>query len=421
MHILIVTAHLPYPLVLGGQVGTFQLIRGLSKAHQITILFPTYSPDDERSVAELHKLLPNVEIIPYTSSLRSTHSKAKTIEKAIRKWVGQTKEWTGVRMVKGLFFPDSFVSIQSEVLKQHILSRVHAGQVDIIQIDFPWMMGVVNDVPPSIPSIYVEHEIPFIIALRHFRSAETPIEKWLWRKRQYYYKKQEVALGQKYHAIITLTEVDKCILQRVLPDKPIFVSPLGIDTFYYQPTREDHNYGKIAFMGSWKHYPNVDGLKFFFKHIFPIIKVDKPDVRMFILGDFNGIDKRALSSEPSVIWTGFVEDTRPYLEGSVFIAPLRIGSGLRMKILEAMSMGCPVVSTSVGCEGIPARDGEDIFVEDDPGNFARRILYLMENPKQATEVGQNGRKMVVREYNYENVAKIREKIYQQVLAEFDAN
>lgn len=408
MRILIVSP-LPYPLIAGGQVGTFQMIRGLSKRHQITILSPT---EDEKSVAELRKLLPNVEIITYASSPIKVHSKDGHLNKMIQE---RTKAWARFQRVKGLFSSSEFTYRQPEDLKQHILNIIHARQIDILQVNFPWMMGVVNYVPPSIPSVFGEYEIPFIVASRYFQYAENVFEKCQWLKKQYYYKKQEIMLGRKYHAIITLTEVDKRILQRVLPHKPIFVSPLGTDTFYYRPTGENYICRKITFMGNWRHPPNVDGLRFFFKQIFPIIKEEMPDIMMFILGDFDGIDKGALSRDPSVVWTGFVEDTRSYLEGSVFVVPLRIGSGIRIKILEAMSMGCPVVSTSVGCEGIPARHGKDIFIENNPSNFARRISYLIENQKQAMEVGQNARKMIVREYDLEKVVERREKVYQEIL------
>jgi glycosyltransferase involved in cell wall biosynthesis len=151
--------------------------------------------------------------------------------------------------------------------------------------------------------------------------------------------------------------------------------------------------------------PNEDAMQFFCREVLPLIRVDEPDVRLSIVGRAPTPAVRLLASEPGIHVTGRVDDVRPYMnEAAVYVVPLRIGGGTRLKIFEAMSMGKAVVSTTVGAEGLPVTNGEHLLLADEPRTLARAVVDLLRDTGRRTQLATAARALVVERYDWSAVA-----------------
>jgi len=173
------------------------------------------------------------------------------------------------------------------------------------------------------------------------------------------------------------------------------------------------------FLGNYPHDPNRDAVIWFYEEMWPLIKREVPEVRFYVVGKDPTPDLRELARrDPAVVVTGTVDDVRPYFERSkVFVCPVRIGGGFRGKILEAMSMGLPIVSTSLGAEGVPAESGGQMFIEDDPEAFAHRVVELLRNEGLCRRLGDEARRMAVDCFSWEKGVELLEQVLEEVLAE----
>jgi glycosyltransferase involved in cell wall biosynthesis len=190
-----------------------------------------------------------------------------------------------------------------------------------------------------------------------------------------------------------------------LPTKPTVVVPNGVDLEHFQPTDRPRDPTSIVFTGSIDYRPNTDAVTYFVREIFPQIIQGHPDATFMVVGMRPPEQVKSLAGR-NVIVTGQVPDVRPYLaRASVVIAPLRMGSGTRLKLLGAMAMGAAVVSTTLGCEGLAVRGGEHLLVADQPHLFARDVVRLLNDPGLASELGRQGRALVEREYGWASAAQ----------------
>jgi glycosyltransferase involved in cell wall biosynthesis len=180
----------------------------------------------------------------------------------------------------------------------------------------------------------------------------------------------------------------------------------GVDADYFHPDNGNEQPNSLVFTGSMDWMPNEDGVRYFLHSILPLIRREIPEVTFTIVGRKPSEKLRAAAaSESGVHVTGTVDDIRPYVrEGAVYVVPLRIGSGTRLKIFEAMAMGKPIVSTTLGAEGLPISDGGDISIADQPAEFARKVCLLLRDPKERRRLGSAARQLVEQHYSWSAVA-----------------
>jgi glycosyltransferase involved in cell wall biosynthesis len=158
--------------------------------------------------------------------------------------------------------------------------------------------------------------------------------------------------------------------------------------------------------------PNVDAVLWFVKEVGPLIRAEVPDFHFFVVGQRPHRRLEPLRGDQSVTVTGWVEDVRPYIAGAaVYVAPLRMGGGTRLKLLEAMAMSKPVVATPLGAEGYPVADGRELVLADTPTEFARAVIALLHSPARRTELGQNARAFVERRYDWRVIVPCVERVY----------
>ncbi len=227
----------------------------------------------------------------------------------------------------------------------------------------------------------------------------------------------ETKIAEWFDRVTMVSPLDKeCIISEN-NNLPVSVVPMGVDLDYYQPNRHKDQELNLLFTGTIKYFPNKDAVLFFYNRIYPLIKSAIPDnVKFYVVGNYPPRSIAELTSNGDIIVTGHVEDIRPYFDKStVFVCPLRSGSGMQTKLLEAMAMGVPIVTTSMGATAIvDAVAGKDIIIADDVKSFAKEVIRLLKDKDLRCNIAQNARKLVEEKYNWRLIVDNLNEIYQSV-------
>jgi glycosyltransferase involved in cell wall biosynthesis len=287
---------------------------------------------------------------------------------------------------------------------------LEADNYDIVQMEFP-MMGHF-DLKTDAIKILDEHNIEYDNFYGWWKTSQKPI-----RKAHYYreFKKsyhEEISACRKMDAIFVVSERDKMILNKEVPSKPKILIPNGVDTSYFRSNGENIEPYSMVFTGMMGYYPNYDGILYFLDEIFPLIIKRIPEAKIYIVGNRPPKILQDRSAD-NVIVTGFVDDVRPYVwRSSVYVVPLRMGGGTRLKVLEALAMKKPVITTSIGCEGIDVKDGESVIIEDSPEQFAERTIELLNNLAMRKALSLNGYELIRATYDWEIITQKMDETYQ---------
>jgi glycosyltransferase involved in cell wall biosynthesis len=276
---------------------------------------------------------------------------------------------------------------------------------DVIICDFvvaaaaiPWEVAC--------PKVIFTHNVEALIWKRHFEVSRNPVWKMAsWGEYQKMIRFERHFLNKSEH-VLTVSEADKDFFSEFVDRSKMTVISTGVDTDYFRPDNGNEQPNSLVFTGSMDWMPNEDGVLYFLHSILPSIRREIPEVSFTIVGRKPSEKLReAAASDPRVHVTGTVDDIRPYVrEGSVYVVPLRIGSGTRLKIFEAMAMGKAIVSTTLGAEGLPISDGVDILKADSPEAFARKVCLLLRNAEERRRLGSAARQLVERHYSWSSVA-----------------
>ena len=216
-----------------------------------------------------------------------------------------------------------------------------------------------------------------------------------------------------FDKLVVMSEVDRSKVGRCLPGHCVEVVPNGVDLDCFGPMERDSEQKRLVFLGGAGHYANVDGLEYFIKEIFGRIRSEIPDLRLHVIGQGWETCSGKSDCGSAVEFTGFVEDLRECFAGmSVLVTPIRIGGGTRLKILEAMALGVPVVSTSIGCEGIAVEDGRHILVADSAICFAEKVLQVFGDAKLRKQLTEEAYALVKERYGWETIVRKMETVYE---------
>lgn len=382
LRILIVTPSLPYPLVWGFGIRVYQIIKYLAKQHSVTVL--AYAgPDDEDSA----------------DALRQTGATIVTVVRDEPTTVAKRQAQLG-----SLFATDSFQwqSLESAAMQSAIDRLLVEEQFDIIQVESSQMSRF--KFASTAPLLVDEHNIEYELLYRTYKTERSPLRK-LYNWVEYHkFRREELSSWRHSDGCILTSEREEAILRQFAPHTPTLVVPNGVDIESFRPmpavTRDPNS---VVFLGVMHYRPNLDAALYFAREILPLILRDRPNLKFTIVGGGPPDELLRLAGK-NIVVTGRVPDTRPYVAGAgAFVVPLRMGSGTRLKVLEGLAMGCPLVSTSLGCEGIATIDGEHLLMADDAGAFARGVLQILEHPTLADTLGRNGRALVEARYSWPSV------------------
>jgi len=255
------------------------------------------------------------------------------------------------------------------------------------------------------PRVLFQHNVEYVIRQRHWETETNALRKWLLRGE---YEKGYLVEGEVCRScdlVLAVSEQDRETLAREFGIAHVTAVPTGVDTDYFRPQEVAQRRGNLVFVGSMDWYPNEDGIFWFVREVYPLIRRAVPYTNLTVVGRNPSGRLRALAAEDtSVEITGTVEDVRPYVSrAEAVLVPLRIGGGTRIKIFEAMSMGRAVVSTTLGAEGLPVAAGREILLADEPEEFANAVAVLLRDLRRREAVAHAAREKVLRDHSWDTV------------------
>jgi glycosyltransferase involved in cell wall biosynthesis len=269
--------------------------------------------------------------------------------------------------------------------------------------------------------IYDAHNAEWILQKRACLADLKKVRRWpaaiySWVQWQRLRRYERHLLTQVDHTV-AMSAPDRAALAEVAPAAPITVVPNGVDlTAYGQFEGRPIPYD-LVFTGKMDFRPNIDAVLWFSQQVLPLIQAKRPKTTFAIVGQRPHPRLDPLRDQPGITITGYVDDVRPYIAGGlVYVAPLRVGGGTRLKLLEAMAMGKAIVSTTVGAEGFPMTSNREIILADEPEQFAGAALELLENPEHRVQLGAGGRNFAQNHYGWETLVPRLEQIYHQAAA-----
>ena len=388
MHILILSPFLPYPPNWGFGKRVYHLMEVLSRSHSVSLL--TYADDrDAESIQALKAFCVDVHTVP-------------------------NRPWRFGKRIAQLLSVNSAKSCQRRTnynleMQQKLDELTRREPFDVIQIESSQMACFRFDRRSLL--VLDEHNIEYELYYRMYqseRSAARRLFSWL----EYYkFRREEIASWQSVSGCVMSSRREMEILHALSPGTPATVVPNAVDTEFFMPGAGPVDPDAIVFTGLMSYRPNVDAAIFFVRDIMPRILAKRRSAMFYIVGGEAPPEVTRLAAA-NVVVTGSVDDVRPYVHrAAVFAVPLRMGSGTRLKVLEGLSMGKPMVSTSLGCEGIDLVPGEHLLIADDANSFADAVVDLMTRPEMAGRLGVEGRALMLRRYRWETATEELEAFY----------
>jgi glycosyltransferase involved in cell wall biosynthesis len=383
-------------------VRSLQIVSALSRHHRVTLV-TTHGPgDDPEGLARQLPDCQQVVSIPYDVPKRGSSAFPLTVA---RSWFSS--------------YPVDLWKWRVPELRDTVLALLEKDQIDVVVSDF---LFAAPNVPlgGNVPVVLFQHNVEYLIWQRLSTLERNPIKKLLfaveWRKLRH----KESALCSRADLTIAVSEEDRERLAEMSPTAKTGAVPTGVDTAYFAPGGRPQIPSRLVFSGSMDWHPNEDAVIYFGESILPKIRAHVPDVSFAIVGR-NPTQKLCdAAARLGMIVTGTVDDVRPYLdEAAVYVVPLRAGSGTRMKIFEALGMAKPVVSTTVGAEGLALTDQKEFITADNPEDFAAAVVHLLHDEARRTELGQAGRTLVVERYSWPQVAREFEALCERVAPAHD--
>ncbi|MFN7035016.1 MAG: glycosyltransferase family 4 protein [Bellilinea sp.] len=403
MKILFLTQIVPYPPDAGPRIKTWHVLKYLSEqGYSITLL--TYvRKEEEKFLPKVRQICENVIPIPLQrTKLRDVYSLVISQLRNTPFLIERDYRWTMKNAVKKLLDNENF-------------DAIHIDQVNMAQFIFNVKL---NNNYPNSRTIFDAHNATWII-LERMQSKFSVFLRTFLAQEAKKLKSYEHQLVQKANQVLTVTEFDRDLLMPNPRDEflksKIHVIPIAVNTQELQPIKRKTDSCQILTIGSLNYPPNADGVRWFLNEVFPLVKQQNQNATLIVIGKNPPKDFFTLAAPfgGDIQITGYVENIKPYIESSaLMVVPVLAGGGMRVRILEAFARGIPVVTTTVGLEGIAAENEKHVLVEDDPIFFARKVEKLLENPSEQDRLSKNARELVTSLYDWKAVLKDLVTIYQ---------
>jgi glycosyltransferase involved in cell wall biosynthesis len=317
------------------------------------------------------------------------------------------------------------VTVEWSAAGQATIDAELARRPDVCVVDFAHTAVFVPECP-KVPSVLFTHNVEAQIFKRHAEVAANFIARAVWRNQWAKMVEFERAALGCFDGVVAVSEQDRALFDRDYGIADVKVISTGVDLDYFgaapgsEPDTEaaaDSDGETLVFTGSMDWMPNVDAVEFFMAEVWPRIVERRPGAKAVIVGRAppRRLVEQARRRGYAIEFTGRVEDVRPYVRGAqVYVIPLRVGGGTRLKVFEAMAMGCPVVSTGIGVEGLPLERGRHYLQADTPGDFADAVLRLLDDPGLRARIAAAARGHVAANFSAGGVAKAFEAICAEV-------
>jgi sugar transferase (PEP-CTERM/EpsH1 system associated) len=399
MRILLLTPQLPYPPHQGTSLRNFNLIAQLAKRHQVSLL--TFLEPDQ----SLEDAGPLLEICEWVDTLP----------------VPSRNNTTRLRQMLTTRRPDMSWRLWSPAFRDRLTRRMAEARFDVVQIEgielAPYL-ATVEAIHPRPLTVYEDHNAEWVLQkracltdLRIPRRWPTAIYSFVqWMRLRGY----EADVCRRANRVVAVSEADRDAILDVAPEVRVSVVPNGVDLDVYTGYNGPVQPFDLVFTGKMDFRPNVDAMLWMGRDVWPHIRHRYPRATMAIVGQRPHPRLEPLREVSGITITGWVPDVRPYIAGAtVYAAPLRVGGGTRLKLLQAMAMEASIVATSLGAEGFPVTHGRELLLADSPEEFVQAVFCLMEDNEKRAKIGSSARRFVEATYGWDTLVPKLEAVYVQ--------
>ena len=401
MKVLLLSPWLPWPPYDGGRIRILETLRYLSRRHSVTLLTPIYRGEETGHIAALRGLCQNivtVELSNRTGAVLSRLSKG---------------------LLQGRPLIHSFY--YDKQLAMRIRDLTSQTDYDIIHVEYSFLTPYLDAVCPRsrAKKILAMHNIESLRFERELQHSQWS-KRWLFLLGDYLlFRNWEARALRKFDGIIAVSDTERSWVQQNAPETAVEIIPNGVDMDYFRPDSAVASNGNpyVIFTGAMDYPPNMDAAAWFCDEVFPVLKRRMPKLGFKIVGKDPHPQILELGRKDGVHVTGTVADIRSYLARALaVVVPLRSGGGTRHKIPQAMAMERPVISTSIGAEGLEVNPGTDILIADNAERFVEHIHALAKSPEASKRIGRAGRRLVMDKYDWRVCLSRLERLYGSVLA-----
>jgi len=393
MKILLLTQVLPYPPDSGPKVKTWNVLKYLARNHQVTLV-SFVRGDQSEDVRVLERLCEG-----------GVHTVPMERGKVRDAWYMLRSVITGQPFLMARDSRAAMHRLVNRLTMERRFDVAHADQLNMAQY---------AERVPGAFKILDEHNALWLLYKRLWKTMPPGPRKGLLGRDWRMLKSYEGRLAREFDAVLAVSREDKAALQEAAGEPiDITVIPIAIDTDEVTPVQRESNPRHVLHIGTMYWPPNIDGVLWFAHQVFPLIHQACPDVQFDVVGARPPQEIIALGGEGTGInVTGYVRDPMPYLQrAALMVVPLRAGGGMRVKILNALAQGIPIVSTTLGCEGIAVTPERDILVGDTPDAFAVQVLRVLNNPAFGRQLSVNGRRLAEEVYDYRRACRALDEVY----------
>lgn len=397
LRILLLSPWMPWPPHDGGRIRVLNTLRYLSQRHRVTLVAPSRTPRDADAISELRPLCEGVATAQLPGGGRAVIGRA--FRGALRRQP----------LIESIHY--------GRALAAEIRELTAERAYDIVQVEFSWFTPYLRALHEGCRArtVLTMHNVESLRFARELRSATTLSRRVALSWDQRFAGAWEQQAVGRVDAVAVVSEAERRWVEQVAPGALVTVAPNGVDTEHFRPVPSSGN-RSLVFTGAMDYPPNVDGVLWFCREVWPIVRRRDPALRFEVVGRAPDARIRALNGEAGIRVTGEVADVRILLaQASAVVVPLRAGAGTRLKILEAMAMDRPVISTTLGAEGLDVVDGSNILLADTPTDFVRAVESVVRSLETASRLAEAGRRLVVARYDWRHCLRPLEALYERLL------
>jgi glycosyltransferase involved in cell wall biosynthesis len=391
MRVLFLSWWWPYPADNGSKIRIYNLLRNLASAHEVYLLsFADAGEATEERIAHLRTFCAQVEVVP-----RPFYNPG-----GLKAMAGYLSRW-----------PRYLLDVYSDRMAERV--QAFASSVDVI-IASELQTVRYLDLAPSLPAVFEGAEVTGFEDV--VAQATSPLQRFRTQLTLRKMRNTVRRLMERGIAISVVSQSEQDYLRELAPaDARIAVIPNGVDTNANGPGQDTPTPNTLIYPGAVTYDANYDAVSYFIQDVLPLVQQQITDARFTVTGGTGNVDVRDLAAQPGVTFAGYLPDVAPAIRASwAVVVPLRLGGGTRLKILEAMALGVPVISTRKGAEGLDVRDGENILLADQSEALAQAVIHLLNDAALRTRIACNARTLVEREYDWQKIAGRLDDLIQQV-------